>query len=147
MGGLRIETTRFGPVEASEEEILSFPGLPGFPDARRFVVRGHDRGWELGWLISMDVPELAFVVTDPYQFFPDYAPALDDELLRGLEVQAAEELAVLVIASVREGDVTLNLAAPLVINSRTRAGVQLILDQSNYPTRAALPALEEEKQA
>ena len=147
MGGVRIETTRFGPVEASEEEVVRFPGLPGFPEARRFVVRGHDRGWELGWLISMDVPDLAFVVTDPFQFFPDYAPALGEELLRGLEVQAQEDLALLVIASVREGDVTLNLAAPLVINSRTRTGVQLILDQSDYPTRAALPALEEEPQS
>ncbi len=141
-GWVKIETTRFGRIEATEDDLIHFPGLPGFPQARRFVVRTHDRGSVFGWLICIDEPELAFVVTDPLQFFPDYAPEVDERQLRGLGVATLAELEVLVIASVRDDQVTLNLAAPVLINSRTRQAEQVILERGEHSSRQPLPSPE-----
>ncbi len=51
-------------------------GLPGFPDARRFVLlRLGDETSPFSVLHSLDDGvDLEFVVTHPALFFPDYEP-------------------------------------------------------------------------
>ncbi len=104
-------------------------------------MRRHDRGSAFGWLISVDVAELAFLVCDPRIFFPDYSPEIDERPLRAVGARSGEEVEILSIASVGEDRLSLNLCAPLLIHPGTRRGVQLILDRGDYPTRAeiALP--------
>lgn len=137
-----IESRRFGRIEVAPEQVLRMPGLPGFPEARRFVLCAHDRGHSFGWLICADVPDLAFVVADPWAFFPDYVADLDERHLRMLGVDDASKLEVLVIATVSAGETTLNLAAPLVIHAETREARQIILEKSPWSTRQPLPKHE-----
>ncbi len=125
---LEIRHARFGKLEVCAEEVISFPGLPGFPAARRFIVRQHDRGSAFGWFISCDVPDLAFAVADPRDYAPSYSPELAPRELRSIEYRDGDELQILVIATLRKGQIALNLAGPLVINARNRLGVQAILD-------------------
>lgn len=140
-GRVRFTTARFGEIEAGDDEILRFPGLPGFPSARRFLVRRHDRSSCFGWLLCADDPELAFVVASPWQFLPDYAPALEPRWLRSLGAENPEELEVLTLATVTPDGVTLNLAAPILIHPGTRRGIQAILDGGEHPTQArVIPA-------
>ena len=70
---MNVNTTRFGQVEVDQHRVLSFPkGLLGFPNANRFaLIQPGDEGYFF-WLQSCDVPELAFVVTDPALFVPTY---------------------------------------------------------------------------
>ncbi|HEY8493207.1 MAG TPA: flagellar assembly protein FliW [Myxococcota bacterium] len=131
---VRIRSARFGEIEAQAAELIEFPGLPGFPAARRFLVRRHDQGDGLGWLLCADDPELAFVVASPWTFVPDYAPEVAPRWLRALGAERAEELEWLALATVDETGVALNLAAPLLIHPRTRRGMQVILD-GDYPLR------------
>lgn len=135
-GRVRFTTLRFGEIEAGEDELLRFPGLPGFPSACRFLVRRHDRSSCFGWLLCADDPELAFVVASPWQFLPDYAPVLDPRWLRSLGAESEAELEVLTLATVTPGGVTLNLAAPILIHPGTRRGIQAILDGDEHPTQA-----------
>jgi len=132
---VKIETQRFGTLDADPAEILHFDGLPGFPDARRFLLREHDTSSVFGWLICAD-QELAFVVTDPFQFFPAYQPELGPHHLCAVGASEPGPLELLCIADVRDGAVHLNLAAPLLIDAHTRRGAQVILETGNHPTRA-----------
>lgn len=137
-----IEHRRFGHVEVLGADVLQFDGIPGFPDARRFALLRHDRESAFLWLISLDRPELAFVVTDPCQFFPDYDVRLSLPQLAAVDAERSEEVELYAIVTVREGATTLNLAAPLVICAARGRGAQLILDQGRHSTREPLPKLD-----
>lgn len=137
---IEIETERFGVVDADPAELVELPGLPGFPRARRFVIRGHDRGTAFAWMLCADEPALAFVIANPWELVPEYAPSLSPRVLRALEVESADDLQLVAIASFSHDGATLNLAAPLAINPRTRRGMQVILESGDWPTRADVTA-------
>jgi flagellar assembly factor FliW len=136
---LQIRSERFGVVEADPGELVELPGLPGFPRARRFVIRSHDRGTAFAWMLCADDPELAFVIANPWELVPHYAPALSQRVLRALEVESEADLQLVAIASVSSEGATLNLAAPVAINPRTRRGMQVLLDGAEWSTRAPVP--------
>ena len=126
-----FENNRFGVIEVAESELLLFPGLPGFPNARRFVVMEHDRDVYFAWLVSMDDPDLAFAIADPWQFFPDYDPPVELRHLHALGVEGPKDLEIMAIATFVGEHARLNLAAPLLINPRNRRGAQVIFDHSH----------------
>lgn len=120
---------------------LRFPeGIPGFADARRFLLTDltEDRTFQL--LQSLDDPELSMVVCVPWLFFPDYAPELDEPEQRALELERAEDAVVFcAVTAEDEGDALyLNLLGPFVVNARTRVGRQVVLDDPELPARAAV---------
>ena len=140
-GTVRIEHRRFGSLEVPDRDVLAFEPLPGCPGARRFALMAHDREGVFAWLVSLDDPALAFVVTDPWQFFPDYDPALPAGGLEGLDAKTREDLEVLVIVAVRDGQPTLNLMAPIAICAPSRRGAQWILDDPRLSASQPLPVL------
>ena len=117
-------------------------GLPGFPDARRFVLlRIGDELSPFSVLRSLDEgADLEFVVTHPGLFFPDYAPEIDDDIAGRLELKSADDALLLVIVTVAEpvAASTANLLGPIVVNRHTRAAAQAVLGNSGYATREAL---------
>ena len=110
-------------------ELYFAGGLPGFPDARRFVlVRLGDEASPFSVLRSLDDgeddrPGLEFVVTHPAMFFPDYEPEIDDDVAGRLELKSAEDALLLVIVTVADpvSASTANLLGPIVVNRHTRA--------------------------
>ena len=135
MGRHELESRRFGALEFDESELLHFPGLPGFPEAKRFFVRYHDRDTPFAWLICADTPDLAFVVADPWLFVLYYRPVFESRDWEGLGVSEQSALQILVIAQPDREGVRLNLAAPLLIGLEKRLGRQAILDDKRYPAR------------
>ena len=133
-------------TEVDELPELHFAsGLPGFPDARRFVlVRIGDELSPFSVLRGLDdSPEgaaLEFVVTHPGLFFPDYAPEIDDDTAERLELKSADDALLLVIVTVTDPAAasTANLLGPIVVNRHTRAAAQAVLGSSGYNTREAL---------
>ena len=117
-------------------------GLPGFPDARRFVlVRLGDEASPFSVLRSLDgAADLEFVVTHPGLFFPDYEPEIDDDTADRLELRSADDALLLVIVTVTEpvSASTANLLGPIVVNRHTRAAAQAVLGASGYNTREQL---------
>jgi len=116
--------------------------MPGFPDARSFVlVRVDDDGLVFS-MTSVDTPELRFLVMAPSPFFPDYAPEIDDESLTALGAgpDDAGDLLVLLVITTGEkaADATANLMAPIVVHQRTRRAVQVILATSGLAVRTPL---------
>lgn len=135
---VQFETRRFGTIEATASELVVFPGIPGFPDARHFVFRRHDRGSGFAWMLCTDDPDLALVVAEPASLAPDYRPELPPRILRALEVKSADALELVVVAIVSEQGTWLNLAAPIAVNPVTRRGLQVILDSDDYSTRTPI---------
>ena len=127
-------------------ELQFASGLPGFPDARRFVlVRLGDEPSPFSVLRSLDdgpdiAPAVEFVVTHPSLFFPDYEPEIDDDIAARLELKSADDALLLVIVTVADpvAASTANLLGPIVVNRHTRAAAQAVLGNSGYATREAL---------
>ena len=126
-------------------ELVFGAGLPGFPDAHRFaLVRIGDEGdAPFAILRCLDTPDLEFVVVHPFEFFPAYAPELDDETTERLDLRNADDAVILAIVTVPDEvkDATANLAAPIVVNRRTRQAAQALLGDIELDLRAPLGAV------
>ena len=138
---------RFGKIDYSEAEVLRFPqGIVGFPDMTRYFMYSDERVAPLAWLHSLDDSGLAFLVCDPFLFFPEYEVRV--KLPPALRRQMGEstDLRVLAIVTIQAdfAQSTVNLLGPLVINARTRNGWQVILDDEDLSTRHQLFPPEEE---
>ena len=88
------------------------------------------------WLQSMDDPQTAFPVMQPIQVCPDYNPMVSDEMLRPLGGMTEDNTYVLVTltAAPDPKDTSVNLKAPIVINTDTRKGAQIIVED-DYPVK------------
>jgi flagellar assembly factor FliW len=135
---MRIETTRFGVVEAAEEELITFRnGLIGFPAEKQYVLIPHGSSTAIAWLQSLTTPELAFPVASAHAFVSDYPDVPLEPVAKRADIgDSLDDLALLaVISAQRSQPATVNLLAPLVVNSRTREGAQVFLDGSRFSTR------------
>lgn len=135
---MRIETTRFGVVEAAEEELISFRnGLIGFPAEKQYVLIPHGSSTVIAWLQSVTTPELAFPVASAHGFVADYPDVPLEPVAKRADLgDSLDDLALLAVLSAqRSQPATVNLLAPLVVNSRTREGAQVFLEGSRFSTR------------
>lgn len=79
-------------------------------------------------------------VLDASVHLPDYSPVLTDEQTTGLDLHDAAEALLLVVATPAASGMTVNLLAPVVVNTRTGRAAQLILEGQDWPLRAELAA-------
>jgi flagellar assembly factor FliW len=134
---MQVITSRFGVIEAAEGDVIRFPGgVIGFRKETAFVLIPHGASSYIAWLQSTSSPDVAFPVVSAHGFagYPDVPlePAADRAGLGG----KSEELAVLAVLSAPSGQpATVNLLAPLVINSATRNGAQVFLEGSRFSTQ------------
>ena len=130
-------------VEAVDLPVIELAHpMPGFPDHERFaLVRLDDAGVLMGFR-SLHHDDLQFVVVPPAPFFPGYAPELDDDVVADLGLTAAEDALVLLVvhAGATLASTTVNLRAPIVVNTATRRAAQVILEDADLPLAAPLVA-------
>jgi len=134
-----VQTSRFGQVEVDEARIITFPkGILGFPSFKHYVLLQPAADSPFYWLQAMEMPELAFVVTDPSLFVTTYRVALKREQMDEMGIDQLADAQVLVIVNRYGASLTGNLQGPLVINGTTRVGEQLVLSDKRYHTRVPL---------
>ena len=145
---MNINTTRFGEIQVDQNRIIRFPkGLLGFPKYQDYVLIESGSPDEpeaecnFWWLQSVDLPELAFVVTDPTLFVSSYKVPIHPEQMIGLGVKSIDEAQVFVIVNKRDNVLTGNLQGPLLINVAHRLGEQLVLSDRRFTTRVPLMEL------
>lgn len=146
----KIMTSRFGEIEAAEDAVIHFAaGIPAFEEEHEFLIIPYEEDSPYVFLQSVKTPELAFLMTMPLAFFPDYEFTIDDEVEQELGFTSPEEVliyAVLTLSGTEIRDLTANLIAPIVINAKTRKGKQIVLDRSSYTTKHRLfPAEKEDR--
>ncbi len=140
-----VRTTRFGVIEIAEDRVISFDkGLLGFPDRKRFCLLEPGEDACFFWLQSLDDPALAFVVTDPALFVPDYNVPIRREQMEELHLEKLDDAQVFVIVNKVDGVLTGNLQGPLIINTLTREGEQMVVAEKRWTTRHPLVRVQEE---
>ncbi len=118
-----------------DEDIINFTeGLVGLPEMRRAVlipIAGYE---PFCWLASMEDEKNRFIVVNPFEIFSDYNPS-DFIILNENETRT------LVIVKINSDwqKTTVNLRAPILINSGSNRGVQLVLTESPYRLSENLP--------
>lgn len=135
---MQINSQRFGIVEIEDDAVLNFPsGIIGFSREHAFALIPHQGSSYLAWLQSVTTPELAFPVVSAHAFGDKYPDIAVGGAARAAGVQGDEEdYAVLVVLCAPIGQAaTVNLLAPVVVNSQTRTGAQVILEGSRFSTR------------
>jgi flagellar assembly factor FliW len=116
--------------------------VPGFPQLDRFALVQLDEEGVLCALRSVDDPDMRFLVVSAVSFFPDYAPVVDDATVEELGIESVDDVLVLVVLSAGSSlaDTTANLVAPILVNTRTLTGAQVILDDPALQLAAPLVA-------
>jgi flagellar assembly factor FliW len=133
--------TRFGQVEYDPENLLNFPiGMVGLPHLHNFIVMPNKKDGPLFWIQSVDDPDIAFVLTDPHNFFLDYGVIADASERQILEINDEDDCFVLAVVTVPpDQKITLNLSAPILFAPKTNKAVQVILENPEYKTKTPLP--------
>ena len=138
---MKANTRLFGEIDIEDEKIITLEGgMIGFPFLQRFTLifdeEKEKKTASIMWLQSMDEQEVAFPVLHPNEIKPDYNPTVNDEMLAPLGELNDENTYVLVTvtAAADAKDATVNLKAPIVINTDTRKGCQIIVED-DYPAK------------
>jgi len=134
--------TRFGEVEYDPSNLLHFPaGMIGFPTLHDFIVMPNKKEGPLFWIQSINDPAIAFVLTDPSNFFLDYQVTPDESERNSLQVNNEDDIYTLSVVTVPKNQkITLNLAAPILFSPKTNRAIQVILENTEYKSRTPLPA-------
>lgn len=128
-----FETHRFGTLSITEEKIISFAqGIPGFKNLRRFILIDHDSEGLFKWLQSIEDPLVAFLLTNPNVYKPEYSVPLRKNDIETLDVKDMKNLVSLVMVCFANGKVTLNLKGPVLFNSENMRAIQCIIDRDDY---------------
>ncbi|NKX50701.1 flagellar assembly protein FliW, partial [Arthrobacter deserti] len=77
-------------------------------------------------------------VLDASVYLPHYQPVISDEDASALGLAGPEEAMVLVVANPGRAGTTVNLMAPVVVNTSSGACAQVILEGQDWPLRAEL---------
>lgn len=132
-----VKTKFFGEVDLPEEKIVTFDrGIIGFEDLKRYTILYDCEKEEtnISWLQSVEEPDFAMPIIKPWLVKEDYNPVVEDELLNGLGELTEENLVILLTMNVPPDltQMSVNLKAPIIINSDTRKGAQIVVENQDY---------------
>lgn len=138
---MKANTKFFGEVDIEDDKVLEFPnGIVGFENLRKFaIIYDIEKGSDVNvsYLQSLEEPLLALPVVNPLVVLDDYNPTIEDELLKPLGNPSDEDIMVLLAMTVPADltKMTVNQKAPFVINTKSRQGGQIIVENTDYQVR------------
>lgn len=123
-------------------QVIHFQGsLLGFKELDAFEIQPVDENGLFAYLLSLEEPEIGFVVTSPFSFYRDYSFELDQNTIDELGLKSHEEAQILTIITLQEPfkASTLNLLAPVVVNVSNWTARQIVLPPHyNYKTKVPM---------
>lgn len=126
--------------EPGGEPILFKKGLPGLGKSRRFILQGIEDNPYFYYLRSLEDEEVGLILVDPFPCFPGYGFELPKTEQKELELEQKEDVLVFTTVTVLgENKMTVNLAAPIIINAKRKVAKQLILSERIEQMRTPLP--------
>lgn len=137
---MKIESFPFDPrVDGAETHIVFPMGIPGFEKERAFQLFHQHVDDVVGYLQSVENPDLTLSVFAPESLNIFYEFTLSDDEQALLKLERAEDAALLLVAyrqpaqketdsdALQGSQVNANFMAPLVINVESRLGLQKVL--------------------
>ncbi len=127
----------------SNNQFLMPEGLIGLPDFKKFQLIVDPESLPFVVLHSTEGDSIQIPALEPVGFVENYKLNINDEDAQLLGLKGADSnpliLNVATIKSFEPQKVTLNLAAPIIINRRTRVGKQvLLINYQDYSTAHVL---------
>lgn len=133
-----IDTDRFGSFDTKDSKLIEFPsGIPGFEELHNFIILEISQTKPIYWLQSTENKYIALPVILTFEILEDYYIDIRENELEDLFVESQNDLLVMNVVVIPEKveDITVNLAAPIVINTRRGVGKQIIVDAQALPIR------------
>jgi flagellar assembly factor FliW len=136
---MKIDIERLGlkEVPVDPETLFTFAeGLAGFESCKRFKIFHEEGKASIFWLQSVDDKEIMFPIVPPEALDLEYQIELSDADCALLGLESTDEASVAIIVycdDTADGKIAANTRSPLILNARTRKGMQKIL-QEIHPT-------------
>ena len=130
---MKIDIERLGlkNVVVDPETLFTFPdGLAGFEHCKRFKLFHEEGKPTVFWLQCVDDPDVMFPMVAPEQLDLEYQIELSDEDCSLIDLRDGVDAAVVVIIyrdSAQEGKIAANTHSPVVLNLKSRKGMQKVL--------------------
>ena len=138
----KVTTHRFGEIEIDESKIVTFEnGIPAFEGEHEFVILPYDEESPYYFMQSLKTSELAFILTIPFLFFPEYSVEIDDTTVKELNIKDQENVSLYSLVTIPNGSIrymTTNLLAPVVLNTENMKAKQIVMEKSGYTTKHRL---------
>ncbi|WP_141506476.1 flagellar assembly protein FliW [Paenibacillus luteus] len=115
-------------------------GIPGFEHLQQFVFVEIGDDLPMKLMKAVDDQDVSLLVTSPFLFYPEYEWDLPESSKEELKLQVEGDIQIWTIVTVLEdpSKATINLMAPIVLNTKNNQGKQLILHDSTYSPRTPL---------
>jgi flagellar assembly factor FliW len=150
--------TRFGKINVDPAQIITFSkGIPGFEKLTKWMLF-HEVDEHGKWisnvvvhLQSIEDPDISLSLTDPGLFGFNYELVLSDSDVAELKLEDPSDAVVLATLSNKNvtlpnaktqsgADVFVNISAPILINSKSRIGIQKVLDLNTANSSVVIKA-------
>lgn len=139
-----IIDTRFGDMEFDRDSAVYLPrGLFGYADHHDFGIANlpDPRLEQFKLMQSLTDADLSFIVA-PLNMDSDTIDAADiDQACEALSIARSDVAVLLIVATRKVGEetqVSVNLRAPIVVDTRSQTAWQYVLSNSRYPVRHVL---------
>ena len=140
-----INTVRFGQVDVDDKKLILFAdGVPGLDEYKKYSLLQFEESYPIIWLQSIDDGGVCLPVLDTFAVLTDYVFDIGDGDVRELELGSPEDLHVVNVLVIPDDiqRMTVNLAAPIIINTITGNAKQIMLSGGDYNVRAPVfPAI------
>ena len=131
--------TNVGEITVEEKDIVVFKqGLPGFERLRKFAVIALEDTRPIQWLVSLEDKEVSLPVIDPWMVRYDYHLDIPKNIVEYLNITKEDKVFIITVIRIPDSKpdtITVNLAAPIIINLDNNKALQYIPEKSEYQLR------------
>ena len=135
---MKVKTRYYGEIDLDETKVITFEnGLFGFEEYTKYALLYDSENGEsssIKWLQSIEEESLALPVMIPTLVKPDYDPIVEDGVLEVLGDWNENNISVLVTVTVPSDLklMTTNMKAPIIINTESMKGAQVVAENPDY---------------
>lgn len=133
----KVKSTQYGELEFREHQIFSLPkGLIGLEGNKNYgIVKIIDSSLHIFHSLDEDSSLILVPAGDVVQ---DYEFEISEEAIQLLEAKQTEDIIVFLIVNMVEGQLYVNLKAPLLLSPSKLRGLQYVIHDQDYPIRYLL---------
>ena len=138
---MEFNTKLFGKVNVEDDKVIDFPeGILGFPELKKFALLYDNEKNTAGgfnFLVSAEEPAFALPVVPALVVEPGYSPKFTEDIEASIG-KLTEENALVLVTMTIPSDVTkmtVNLNAPIVVNSDSKKGIQSVVGNDEYDVK------------
>lgn len=136
---MKVETFRFGAIEVRDEEVVNFPeGIVGLTHLKRFVLFCDPNSADLIWMQAVDQASFMLALVHAPKLGLVARVEIPAEELAPLRLDDPADLEIFFILNRVEGQPTVNLRGPIVVNAEAMVGRQVVLSKPELDVRHPL---------